>query len=156
VDRACGTNGRGKKRVQGFGETAVKKKTTERPRRRWEDGIKMGRREIGWEGGVWSGLTWLRIGTVGGLLWMRWWTSGVWRHGVSICDLFIDAIDGSLCRAKRTDEYEIICKDSIVAWFKILSQHLLGATEVNVENLRITGFQTGIWNRDLSRIRTFF
>jgi hypothetical protein len=28
--------------------------------------------EIGW--GVWSGFTWLRIGIVGGLLWMRWWT----------------------------------------------------------------------------------
>jgi hypothetical protein len=25
----------------------------------------------------------LRIGTVGGLLWMRWWTFGSWRHGVS-------------------------------------------------------------------------
>jgi hypothetical protein len=36
------------------------------PRRRWEDGIKMDLREIGW--GVWSGFTWLRIGTVGGLL----------------------------------------------------------------------------------------
>jgi hypothetical protein len=39
----------------------------ERPRRRWEDGIKMDLREIGWVG-VWSGFTWLRIGTVGGLL----------------------------------------------------------------------------------------
>jgi hypothetical protein len=37
-----------------------------RPRRRWEDGIKMDLREIGW--GVWSGFTWLRIGIVGGLL----------------------------------------------------------------------------------------
>jgi hypothetical protein len=37
-----------------------------RPRRRWEDGIKMDLEEIGW--GVWSGFTWLRIGTVGGLL----------------------------------------------------------------------------------------
>jgi hypothetical protein len=37
-----------------------------RPRLRWEDGIKMDLREIGW-GGVWSGFTWLRIGT-GGLL----------------------------------------------------------------------------------------
>jgi hypothetical protein len=37
------------------------------PRRRWEDGIKMDLEEIGW-GGVWSGFTWLRIGTVGGLL----------------------------------------------------------------------------------------
>jgi hypothetical protein len=38
-----------------------------RPRRRWEDGIKMDLEEIGW-GGVWSGFTWLRIGTVGGRL----------------------------------------------------------------------------------------
>jgi hypothetical protein len=30
------------------------------------DGVKMDLREIGW--GVWSGFTWLRIGTVGGLL----------------------------------------------------------------------------------------
>jgi hypothetical protein len=37
--------------------------------------------EIGW--GMWSGFTWLRIGTVGGLLWMRWWTFGFWRHRVS-------------------------------------------------------------------------
>jgi hypothetical protein len=34
-------------------------------------------------GGVWSGSTWLRIGIVGGLLWMWWWTFGFWRHGVS-------------------------------------------------------------------------
>jgi hypothetical protein len=38
-----------------------------RPRRRWEDGIKMDLWKIGW-GGVWSGFTWLRAGTVGGLL----------------------------------------------------------------------------------------
>jgi hypothetical protein len=37
-----------------------------RPRRRWEEGIKMNLREIGW--GEWSGFTWLRIGIVGGLL----------------------------------------------------------------------------------------
>jgi hypothetical protein len=40
----------------------------ERPRRRWEDGIKMDLRETGWGGGGWSGFTWLRIGTTGGLL----------------------------------------------------------------------------------------
>jgi hypothetical protein len=39
-----------------------------RPRPRWEDGIKMDLREIGWGGGGWSGFTWLRIGIVGGLL----------------------------------------------------------------------------------------
>jgi hypothetical protein len=37
-----------------------------RPRSRWEDGIKMDLRDIGW--GVWSGSTWLRIGVAGGLL----------------------------------------------------------------------------------------
>jgi hypothetical protein len=37
-----------------------------RPRRRWENGIKMDLREIGW--GVWSGFIWLRIGTVVRLL----------------------------------------------------------------------------------------
>jgi hypothetical protein len=42
------------------------KRPLERQRRRWEDGIKMDLSETGW--GVWSGLTWLRIGTVGGLL----------------------------------------------------------------------------------------
>jgi hypothetical protein len=38
----------------------------ERPRRRGEKEIKLELRDIGWE--VWSGFTWLRIGTVGGLL----------------------------------------------------------------------------------------
>jgi hypothetical protein len=42
------------------------KRPLERPRRRWEDGIKMDLREIGWW--VWSGFTWLRIGIAGGLL----------------------------------------------------------------------------------------
>jgi hypothetical protein len=39
-----------------------------RPRRRWVDNIKMDLREIGWDGMVWTGLIWLRIGTSGGLL----------------------------------------------------------------------------------------
>jgi hypothetical protein len=43
------------------------KRPLRRPRRRWEDGIKMDLREIGL-GGVWSGFTWLRMGTGGGLL----------------------------------------------------------------------------------------
>jgi hypothetical protein len=37
-----------------------------RPRRRWEDGIRM---DLGENGlGVWTGLDWLRTGTGGGLL----------------------------------------------------------------------------------------
>jgi hypothetical protein len=42
------------------------KSPLERSRLRWEDGIKVDFREIGW--GVWSGFTWLRIGTAGGPL----------------------------------------------------------------------------------------
>ena len=39
-----------------------------RPRRRWEDNIKMDLREVGWGGGGWTGSRWLRIGTGDGLL----------------------------------------------------------------------------------------
>jgi hypothetical protein len=37
-----------------------------RPRHRWEDNIKMDLQEVGL--GAWTGLSWLRIGTGGGLL----------------------------------------------------------------------------------------
>jgi hypothetical protein len=37
-----------------------------RPKRRWETGIKVDLREISWE--VWSGFSWLRVATGGGLL----------------------------------------------------------------------------------------
>jgi hypothetical protein len=43
-----------------------RKRPLGRPRRRWEDGIRMHLREIGL--GVWIGLDWLRTGTGGGLL----------------------------------------------------------------------------------------
>jgi hypothetical protein len=36
-----------------------------RPRRRWEDIIKMNLQEVGW---AWTGFSWLRIGTGGWLL----------------------------------------------------------------------------------------
>jgi hypothetical protein len=39
-----------------------------RPRRRWEDNIRMDLREVGLGGGAWTGSIWLRIGTDGGLL----------------------------------------------------------------------------------------
>jgi hypothetical protein len=43
------------------------KRPLERPSRRWEEGIKMDVREIGWGGGC-SGFTWLRIGIAVGIL----------------------------------------------------------------------------------------
>jgi hypothetical protein len=39
-----------------------------RPRHRWETNIKMDLQEVGWGGGAWTGLIWLRIGTGGGVL----------------------------------------------------------------------------------------
>jgi hypothetical protein len=53
VSRARGTHGRGEEIVQGSGGKAVKKRPLERPRPRWEDGIKMDLREIGWGGVEW-------------------------------------------------------------------------------------------------------
>jgi hypothetical protein len=53
VGRACGTHGRGEKRVEGFGGEARRKKPLRRSRSRWEDGIKMYLREIGWGGVEW-------------------------------------------------------------------------------------------------------
>jgi hypothetical protein len=47
VDRACGTNGRREKSVQGFGGKAVAKRPNGRPRRRWKDGIRVEIRKIG-------------------------------------------------------------------------------------------------------------
>jgi hypothetical protein len=41
------------------------KRPLERQSRRWEDGVKTDLREIGWR--VWSGFTWLKVGTTGGL-----------------------------------------------------------------------------------------
>jgi len=40
-----------------------------KPRRRWEDNIKMDVTELGW--GTWAWLIWFRIWTVVGRLWMR-------------------------------------------------------------------------------------
>ena len=42
------------------------KRTPGRPRRRWEDNIKLDLQEVGW--GEWTGSSWRRIGTGGGHL----------------------------------------------------------------------------------------
>jgi hypothetical protein len=67
VGGACGTHGRGEKRVQGFGGKSPKEKD------HLEDQGVDGRMGSKWilrrlVGGVWSGFSWLTIGTVGGLL----------------------------------------------------------------------------------------
>jgi hypothetical protein len=52
VNGACGTHERGEKSVQGFGGKAQGKRPLGRPRHKWEDGIRMDLREIGWGGGM--------------------------------------------------------------------------------------------------------
>jgi hypothetical protein len=44
------------------------KRSLGRARRRWVDNIKIGLREIGWDGVNWIGLIWLRTGTSGEIL----------------------------------------------------------------------------------------
>jgi hypothetical protein len=47
--------------------------------------------------GVWIGFDWLRTGTGGGLLWVRWWTFGFLRHGVSYLVSLGTSTSGSSC-----------------------------------------------------------
>jgi hypothetical protein len=46
-----------------------RKRPLRRRERRWEDGIRIDLGETGW--GMYSGFSWLRIGSGGGLLWIR-------------------------------------------------------------------------------------
>jgi hypothetical protein len=67
VGGACGTHGRGQKRVKGFGGKTGRKMTTCKTKTEVEGWAQNG--TLGdWLGGGWSGFTWLRIGIVGGLL----------------------------------------------------------------------------------------
>jgi hypothetical protein len=85
------------------------KKPLERPRRRWEDGIRMNLREIGW--GVWIGFSWLGTGTSGGMLWMRWRTFGFWRHGFSSFPITF--------HFPFSDSWIFICSITIFMWAHI-------------------------------------
>jgi hypothetical protein len=58
--------GRRERCIQGFGGKSEGKRPLGRPRRRWEDNMKMDLQEV--ELGAWNGSSWLRIGTDGGLL----------------------------------------------------------------------------------------
>jgi hypothetical protein len=62
----CGTYGRDERCIQGFGGETLGKETTLKPRRKWEDSIKMDLQEL--DGEAWTGLIWPRIGTGEGRL----------------------------------------------------------------------------------------
>ena len=62
---ACSTHEGEESYIQGFlVETTEGKRPLGIPRRRWEDNIKMNTQEV--RCGAWTGLSWLRIRTVGG------------------------------------------------------------------------------------------
>jgi hypothetical protein len=63
----CSTYGGEQRCIQGFGGKPEGMRSLGRPRRRWEDNIKMDLQEMEC-GGAWTGLIWLRIGTGGGHL----------------------------------------------------------------------------------------
>jgi hypothetical protein len=65
MERACSTNGDAYRILVGKPEG---KTSLGRPRHRWVENIKLDLRKIGWNGMVWTGSIWLRIGTSGGLL----------------------------------------------------------------------------------------
>jgi len=65
---ACSTYGEGRSVYRVLVGKSEGKRPLGRPRRRWEDNIKMDIQEVGREGMDWVGLIWLRIGTDGGQL----------------------------------------------------------------------------------------
>jgi hypothetical protein len=70
MGRTCGTYGERRGANRALVGKPEGRRPLGRPRRRWEDNIKIDLREVGW-GWAWIGLIWLRIGTGGGLLCIR-------------------------------------------------------------------------------------
>jgi hypothetical protein len=68
MGRACSTNGEKRNAYRILVGKPEGKTPLGRPKRRLVDNIKMDLREIGWDGMVWIGYIWLRIGTGGGHL----------------------------------------------------------------------------------------
>jgi hypothetical protein len=66
MGRTCGTYGERRGAYRALVGKPEGGRPLGKPRRRWEDNIKIDLREVGW--GAWTGLIWLRIGTGGELL----------------------------------------------------------------------------------------
>jgi len=56
MGRGCSAYGEQERRIQGFGEETWRNKIFVRPRRRWEDNIKMDLQEVGCGGMDWMEL----------------------------------------------------------------------------------------------------
>ena len=66
MGRACSASGEGRGVYRVLVGKPERKRPLGRPRRRWEDNIRWIFRK--WDVGVWTGSSWLRIGTSGGHL----------------------------------------------------------------------------------------
>jgi hypothetical protein len=66
MGRTCGTYGERRGAYRALVGKSEGRRPLGRPRRRWEDNIKIDLREVGL--GIWTGSIWLRIWTGGGLL----------------------------------------------------------------------------------------
>jgi hypothetical protein len=69
---ACSTNGGRGNACRILVGKLEGKRPLGRPKHRWVDNIKLDLTEIRWDGVVWIGLIWLRIGASGGLLLTRY------------------------------------------------------------------------------------
>jgi hypothetical protein len=75
MGRTCGTYGERRGAYRSLVGKPEGRRPLGRPRRRWEDNIKLNLFErLDGGGGAWTGSMWLRIGTGGGLLCIRRWT----------------------------------------------------------------------------------
>jgi hypothetical protein len=68
MGRECGTNGETRNAYRILVGELEGGRPLGRQRRRWVDNIEMDLEEMGLDGMVWTGSSWLRIGTSGGLL----------------------------------------------------------------------------------------
>jgi hypothetical protein len=65
MGRTCGTYGERRSAYRALEGKREGRRLLGRPRRSWEDNIKLDLREVEW--GTWTGSIWLRIGTGGGV-----------------------------------------------------------------------------------------
>jgi hypothetical protein len=65
----------------------------------------------------WSGFTWLRVVTVGGLLWMRWWTFGFWRHWGRYLHVLSSFPGGIIVLVRRHGRTERVQNKGPVFWW---------------------------------------
>jgi hypothetical protein len=116
-----------------------------RPRRRWVDSIKIYLRETGWDG-----VDWLRIGTGGGLLRIRWWSFRFHKMlGISwVAAQLADSQEGlSYVSKYLTTKCSVLIlwsKDSVSVCPRIWNKFNILCTFHDLQQRNLHGFQSVI------------